>query len=72
MEAEVARFDTIFQEAEQECIASTEANRRIRVDLDQVKDQEKEIKGRSDEATKERHDLQVCLISTECFVCFRD
>lgn len=62
-EAEVGRFDTIFQEAEQESVAATQALIGVRQDLEQVKEQEKEINGRWEEGMKERHDLQVCVDS---------
>lgn len=60
-EAEVGRFDTIFQEAEQEHKAATEALVGVRGDFEQVKEQEKEINGRVEEGMKERHELQVCV-----------
>lgn len=60
-EAEVGRFDTIFQDVEQEHQAATQALNGVRMNFEQIKEQESEIKGRVEEGMKERHDLQVCV-----------
>lgn len=59
-EAEVARFDVLFQEADRESEIAAQAVRQAQVDVERVQDEKKETKSRLDEEMNERYDLQVC------------
>lgn len=59
-EAEVARLDIAFQEAEREFEVAAQVLSGTIADLERAQDEKKEIKSRIDEEMNERHDMQVC------------
>ncbi|KAL1983086.1 hypothetical protein VTN96DRAFT_499 [Rasamsonia emersonii] len=57
-EAEVARLDIAFQEAEREFEVAAQVLSGTIADLERAQDEKKEIKSRIDEEMNERHDMQ--------------